>query len=153
MLSHQHRYAFAKAHKVLLIDEFDLIEKDFLMYRAFKPSTFRKRVEYTPVALDTTWTIRVERGRVIREGPLWDHNRAKGVEALMERFAHFLPDMTIVYNGHDNARVAVAAEERNRLQGLAKAKQCTSFSPPFLHFSLTDLFFHSRRGRLASLPS
>ncbi|GAA5873975.1 hypothetical protein JCM8547_001592 [Rhodosporidiobolus lusitaniae] len=125
-------YAFAKAHKVLLIDEFDLIDKDFKIFRAFKPSVFRKRVEHTPVAMDTTWTIRVENGRIIREGPLWDHNRAKGVEALMERFSHFLPDMTIVYNGGDNARVAVAAEERVRLEELVKNGQYDDDeNPPF----------------------
>ncbi|GAA6021000.1 hypothetical protein JCM10207_003884 [Rhodosporidiobolus poonsookiae] len=125
-------YAFAKAHKVLLIDEFDLIDKDLLMYRAFKPSTFRKRVAHLPTVMDTTWTIRVENGRVLREGPLAHHDRAAGVQTLMERFAHYLPDMTIIYNGHDNARVAVSAEERIRLEGLAKAgKFDEDEEPPF----------------------
>lgn len=119
------RYAFAKAHKVLLIDEFDLIDKDLLMYRAFKPSVLRKRVDHLPTIMDTTWTIHVEKGRVLREGPLAHHDRAKGVESLMSRFAHLLPDMTIIYNGHDNARIAVAAEERTRLEGLAKRGECT----------------------------
>lgn len=118
------RYAFAKAHKILLIDEFDLIEKDLLMYRAFPPRVFRKRVANIPETMDTTWTIRVQRGRILREGPLADHDRAKGVESLMSRFAALLPDMTIVYNGHDNARIAVAAEERIRLEGLAKRGEC-----------------------------
>ncbi|GAA5885867.1 hypothetical protein JCM6882_004185, partial [Rhodosporidiobolus microsporus] len=125
-------YAFAKAHKVLLIDEFDLIEKDLLMYRAFKPATFRRRVEHLAETMDTTWTIRIESGRVVREGPLWDHDRARGVQALMERFSHFLPDMKIVYNGHDGARIAVAAEERIRLEELAKAGQYDEDeNPPF----------------------
>ncbi|GAA5996632.1 uncharacterized protein JCM10292_003101 [Rhodotorula paludigena] len=125
-------YAFAKAHKVLLIDEFDLIDKDLLMYRAFKPSVLRKRVDHLPTIMDTTWTIRVEKGRVLREGPLAHHDRAKGVESLMSRFAHLLPDMTIIYNGHDNARIAVAAEERTRLEGLAKRGEYDDDEePPF----------------------
>ncbi|GAA5983389.1 hypothetical protein JCM10908_000268 [Rhodotorula pacifica] len=125
-------YAFAKAHNVLLIDEFDLIDKDLLMYRAFKPEVFRKRVTYLPEAMDTTWTIRVQRGRIYREGPLGHHDRAKGVEKLMARFAPFLPDMKIVYNGHDNARIAVAAEERIRLEGLAKRGEYDDDEePPF----------------------
>ncbi|GAA5820035.1 hypothetical protein JCM11251_005458 [Rhodosporidiobolus azoricus] len=125
-------YAFAKAHKVLLIDEFDLIEKDLLMYRAFKPSVFRRRVEHLAETMDTTWTIKIQNGRIVREGPLWDHDRARGVQALMERFSHFLPDMKIIYNGHDGARIAVAAEERMRLEGLAKAGQYDDDeNPPF----------------------
>ncbi|BGP48386.1 hypothetical protein JCM10450v2_004259 [Rhodotorula kratochvilovae] len=125
-------YAFAQAHKVLLIDEFDLIEKDLLMYRAFKPRTLRRRVAHLPEIMDTTWTIRVDKGRVLREGPLAHHDRAKGVESLMSRFAGFLPDMTIVYNGHDNARIAVAAEERARLEGMAKRGEYDDDEePPF----------------------
>ncbi|BGO99711.1 hypothetical protein NBRC10513v2_003939 [Rhodotorula toruloides] len=125
-------YAFAKAHKVLLIDEFDLIDKDLLMYRAFKPSVFRKRIGVMQEVVDTTWTIRVENGKVLREGPLAHHDRARGVEFLMSRFAHFLPDMTIVYNGHDGARIAVAAEERIRLEELAKKGEYDDDEePPF----------------------
>jgi hypothetical protein len=118
------RYAFAKAHKVLMIDEFDLIEKDLKMYRAFRPAAFRARVANIPVAMDTTWTIRVENGKVYREGPLGHHDRARGVASLMERFAHNLPDMIIIYNGHDGARVAVTAEERSRLEGMVDRGEC-----------------------------
>ncbi|GAA5897242.1 hypothetical protein JCM8208_003767 [Rhodotorula glutinis] len=125
-------YAFAKAHEVLLIDEFDLIEKDLLMYRAFPPRIFRKRVANIPETMDTTWTIRLERGRILREGPLAHHDRAKGVESLMNRFAAYLPDMTVIYNGHDNARIAVAAEERIRLETLARAGEFDDDeNPPF----------------------
>lgn len=119
-----HRYAFAKAHKVLMIDEFDLINKDLLMYRAFKPSTFRARVAYIPKFMDTLWTIRVSKGKVLREGQLAEHDRAKGVEYLMQRFAHLLPDMTIIHNGHDGARIAVAADERERLESLGRQGKC-----------------------------
>ena len=98
------------------------------MYRAFKPRTLRRRVAHLPEIMDTTWTIRVDKGRVLREGPLAHHDRAKGVESLMSRFAGFLPDLTIIYNGHDNARIAVAAEERARLEGLAKRGECACTS-------------------------
>ena len=107
-----------------MIDEFDLIDKDLLMYRAFKPSTFRARVAYIPKFLDTLWTIRVKMGKVKREGQLAEHDRAKGVEFLMQRFAHLLPDMTVIHNGHDGARTAVAADERERLETLAKEGKC-----------------------------
>ncbi|GAA5880251.1 hypothetical protein JCM16303_003866 [Sporobolomyces ruberrimus] len=127
-------YAFAKAHKVLLIDEFDLINEDLLMYRAFPPPIFRRRVDHLadPKTFDTTWTIRIERGRVHRDGQLAEHDRAKGVVKLMERYARYLPDMKIVYNGHDGARIGVAAEERIRLEDLAKqGKYDDDAAPPF----------------------
>ncbi|SCV72268.1 BQ2448_4962 [Microbotryum intermedium] len=113
-------YAFAKAHKVLLIDEFDLINKDLLMYRAFGPSHFRNRVKHIPKYLDMLWNMTVTNGVITRAGHLENHDRARGVEHLASRFAHELPDMTIMYNGHDGARIAVAAEERARLEELVK---------------------------------
>ncbi|GAA5858199.1 hypothetical protein JCM1840_001083 [Sporobolomyces johnsonii] len=127
-------YAFAKAHKVLMIDEFDLIDEDLLIYRAFSPDVFRRRVDHLAdeKVMDVTWTIRIANGQAIREGPLGHHDRAKGVVNLMERFVHYLPDMKIVYNGHDGARIAVAAEERIRLEGLVKqGKYDADKEPPF----------------------
>ena len=133
------RYAFAKAHKVLLIDEFDLINEDLLMYRAFPPTIFRKRVDHLAEqsTFDTTWIIRIDRGRPIREGQLAEHDRAKGVVKLIERFARYLPDMKIVYNGHDGARIGVAAEERIRLEDLARQGKCTHSLGNYFLFQLS----------------
>ncbi|KAI5479113.1 capsular associated protein, glycosyltransferase family 90 protein [Pseudohyphozyma bogoriensis] len=113
-------FAFAKAHNVLMIDEFDLINSDLAMYRAFKPPVFRSRVAHLEETFDSIWAINVKDGKVSREGGLAEHDRARGVEQLMKRFVHELPDMRIVYNGHDNARIAVADEERTRLETLVK---------------------------------
>ncbi|KAK4054570.1 hypothetical protein OIV83_001064 [Microbotryomycetes sp. JL201] len=125
-------YAFAKAHKVLMIDEFDMIDKDLLLYRAFAPPTFRKRVNHLKDTFDTIWTIEVNKGKIVRGGQLKDHDRAKGVEKLMERFLKHLPDQVLVYNGHDNARIAIAADERDRLETLArKGEYDTDSEPPF----------------------
>jgi hypothetical protein len=49
-------------HDVLLIDEFDLIDKDLLMYRAFKPEVFRKRVTYLPRRIAQLLILRAVRG-------------------------------------------------------------------------------------------
>ncbi|SCZ88022.1 BZ3500_MvSof-1268-A1-R1_Chr2-1g04138 [Microbotryum saponariae] len=122
-------YAFAKAHKVVLIDEFDLIDKDLLMYRAFDPPHFRNRVKYTSTYLDMLWNMTVTNGVISRAGQLENHDRARGVEFLASRFAHLLPDMTIMYNGHDGARIAVAAEERARLENLVKKGECEPLKP------------------------
>lgn len=74
--------------------------------------------------MDVTWTIRLEDGKVLREGQLANHDRAWGVAQLMESFAHQLPDMTLVYNGHDGARISITSEERTRLENLANSGQC-----------------------------
>ena len=132
------RYAFAKAHKVLLIDEFDLINKDLYIYRAFKPASIRLRIEHLLSEFDKTWIIRIFNGDVVREGDLEDHDRAHGVVKLMRRFAHELPDMKIAYNGHDGARVGVAAVERERLHNLIERGECRSFASETLPFQADE---------------
>ncbi|KAL8281344.1 hypothetical protein RQP46_006378 [Phenoliferia psychrophenolica] len=124
-------YAFSRAHNVLLIDEFDLINKDLYIYRAFKPSSIRLRLEHLLAEYDKTWIIRVVNGDVLREGELEDHDRAHGISKLMSRFAHELPDMKIAYNGHDGARVGVAAVERERLEGIIKRGEYDLSGDPF----------------------
>ncbi|KAM0748929.1 hypothetical protein T439DRAFT_290975 [Meredithblackwellia eburnea MCA 4105] len=124
-------YAFAKANHVLLLDEFDLISKDLHLYRAFRPSVLRDRVEHLLSTFETTWTIRIEKGQAFREGTLRDHDRARGVVNLIQRFAKDLPDMKIAYNGHDGARIGVAAEERERLESLIQAGQYDDTPHPF----------------------
>ncbi|KAK4702828.1 hypothetical protein P7C70_g3392, partial [Phenoliferia sp. Uapishka_3] len=125
------RYAFARAHKILLIDEFDLINKDLHIYRAFKPATIRLRLEHLLAEYDQTWIIRVVNGVVLREGQLDNHDRAYGIVKLTARFAHELPDMKIAYNGHDGARVGIAAVERERLEGLISRGEYDFTGDPF----------------------
>ena len=77
---------------------------------------------------ETTWTIRIKNGKALREGELAGHDRALGVVDLTQRVAHLLPDMEMVYNGHDGARIAIAHEERARLEDLAKGGKGKSSS-------------------------
>jgi hypothetical protein len=126
IINDEKRYAFARANNVLLIDEFDLINKDLALYRAFNSTGFRARLDHTVTTFDATWTITVKDGKASRGGILGHHDRAKGVVALLKRFVHHVPDLTMAYNGHDGARIPVAWEERNRLEELGKAGKCTS---------------------------
>lgn len=108
--------------------EFDLIEKDFRIYRAFSGPSFRVRVERLK-SIDFTWGIRVTDGVVSREGQIASHNRAKGVEALTKKYAKELPDMVMWYNGHDSPKINVGWDERVRLDRLVEAGECAP--PPF----------------------
>lgn len=68
-----------------------------------------------------------------RGGILGHHDRAKGVVALLKRFVHQVPDVVMVYNGHDGARIPVPWEERTRLEDLGRAGKCAYFFPFSLH--------------------
>lgn len=109
---------------MLLIDEFDLIDSDLKIFRAFTPHNFRVRALELADKMDTIWQIHITNGKVSRSGQLANHNRAAGVVSLIERFADELPDMMMVYSGHDGSRVALAAEEKIRLEALADAGTC-----------------------------
>lgn len=113
---------------MLLIDEFDTIERDLRMFRAFRPRDLRERIKFMPTFLDKLWTIEVKAGKIRRTGELAEHDRAYGVADLTQRFAHLLPDMQMVYNGHDGARIAVTGEERQRLEELVSMGKCKSRS-------------------------
>lgn len=120
------RYAFARANDVRLIDEFDLIERHLHIFRAFSPTSFRRRVENLSKLIPNTWGIRIDSGVASAEGDLAHHDRAKGLLRLMKRFAGELPDMLIWYNPFDNPWVMVPWEERDRLDKLIQAGQCGS---------------------------
>ena len=104
--------------------EFNIIEDDFRMFRAFSGASFRARVEKLHNATDFAWDIKIRNGRAAAEGELKTHDRAKGVLTLVKRFQHALPDMHIVYNGHDIARQNTGWEERARLDGLVQRGEC-----------------------------
>lgn len=111
-----------------MIDEFDMIDRDMLLFRAFRPEVLRKRVVHLNETFEQAWAMRIENGKIYREGGFGHHDRAKGVEALMKRFVKHVPDQVMIYNGHDNARIAVAADERDRLETLARKGECKSES-------------------------
>lgn len=112
-----------------MIDDFDLINNDLKKFRAFTPSVLQNRSATLEAMIPTHWRIEVKDGKASRKGPLGDHNRARGVIELLKRFVHELPDMTMIYNGEDNARIAIAAEELQRLEGLVDAGQRQSAIP------------------------
>lgn len=112
-----------------MIDEFDLIERDLHVYRALSPASLRRRTDYLAANVDHTWGIRIQGGKSSSEGELAHHDRARGVQHLMRRFVHELPDMLMWYNGHDNARIMIPWEERSRLEHLVAQGQCAFALP------------------------
>lgn len=107
--------------------EFNIIEEDFRMFRAFTGPSFRARVAKLANETGFAWNIKIENGRAYSDGELANHDRAKGVLNLIKKFTHELPDLHIVYNGHDTARMNVGWEERMRLDELVQNRQCELF--------------------------
>lgn len=105
--------------------EFNIIEDDFRMYRAFSGESIRARVEKMQNEFEFTWGVRVAGGSVTTEGELQFHDRAKGILDLTRRYAHELPDMLMWYNGHDGVRTTVQWEERRRLDDLVSMGEGT----------------------------
>ena len=68
--------------------------------------------------------MNIKNGEATLDGMLQTHERAKGVMALLQNFVHELPDLSVVYNGEDNAKINVGWEERRRLDDLISTKQC-----------------------------
>lgn len=94
------------------------------MFRAFTGESIRARVSKLSQETDHAWDIKVSGGEAYTDGELKNHDRAKGILHLIRKFVHLLPDLHIVYNGHDNARVNVGWEERKRLDDLVSQGQC-----------------------------
>lgn len=110
---------------MLLIDEFDLIERDLAPFRALTGRSLRARVEHLRRTVGFSWTIRVGREGVVREGGERDGPRSTGVAELMRSFVHLLPiGMTAVFYAHDGPAGHLSWAERKRYADLVSRGQC-----------------------------
>lgn len=98
------------------------------MFRAFSGESFRARVAKLSKETDWMWDIKIEKGVTFSDGELKHHDRAKGVLHLIGQFGHLLPDLHIVYNGHDTARTNVGWEERMRLEDLVAHNEVEEYN-------------------------
>ncbi|GAA94666.1 glycosyltransferase family 90 protein [Mixia osmundae IAM 14324] len=108
-------YAFARENNVALIDEYDMIDEDLKIFRAFSPESFRRRAAAVPSLHRAAWPVEVRNGEV--SAPSYAHKeRADNVVLMMSRFARYLPDMTLWYNWDDHPLINIPWEERARLE-------------------------------------
>ena len=114
---------------MLLVDEFDLIERDLAPFRALSGRSFRARIEHLERTVGFSWTIRVGREGVLREGQERDSPRSTGVAELMRPFVHLLPvGMAAVFYAHDGPRGHLSWAERERYADLVTRGKCASGS-------------------------
>lgn len=112
-------FEFAAKRGVQLIDEFDTIHDSFLPFWALKPSTIRTRVtEALGFENNGLIALLIRDGRAIKiqGGPDWQRSALVG---MIKEFVHFLPDMDIAFNVHDEPRIVVPHDELTRMVNVA----------------------------------
>ncbi|GJN88899.1 hypothetical protein Rhopal_001870-T1 [Rhodotorula paludigena] len=126
-------FAFAQANDVQLLDEYDSIHERIEPFAGLSPETLRERsamLQGAPGAEDVwlhqhTVTIHVsEKGTKLEaEGPMREVNhRADQVLALLEDFAHLLPDLNITITGHDLPWIVISGEQQEMYRKAAREK-------------------------------
>lgn len=112
-------YEFAKRKNVQLIDEFDGIFHSLLPFWALEPSVIRSRVsEALGYEGNFLMALMIREGQaVLFEGGLeWQQKATTG---MMRDFIHYLPDMDLAFNIHDEPRVILPHDILSRLVNTA----------------------------------
>ncbi|KAL6709316.1 hypothetical protein ACN47E_001723 [Coniothyrium glycines] len=100
-------YEFAVRNGVVMIDEFDMINEMLLPFWAIKPATLRSRVANALGHEDSALVaVAIRHGAIenFENGEKWQQQATVG---MMKKFVHYLPDMDLGFNIHDEPRVMV----------------------------------------------
>ncbi|KPI36267.1 Beta-1,2-xylosyltransferase 1 [Cyphellophora attinorum] len=119
-------YKFATNKKCLIIDEYDQINEDLLPFFDLTPAQIRQSTwEIASNQWNEAAGISIRNGTArVQDNVIPTHRwMVEGVEALINSFAAFLPDMDLVFNINDEPRVALSHEklEQMRSSGAQKA--------------------------------
>lgn len=115
-------FEFAAQNNVQLMDEYDAIHDALLPFWSFEPLELRNRVrEALGYEANAFIAVSIRKGKVVRVegGTLWQRNKSLG---MIKGFVHYLPDMDIAFNIHDEPRVVVPHDELSRMIELANER-------------------------------
>lgn len=121
-----HRWNFAKHNKVVLVDEYDQIHRDFQPYWALEPNDMRHRNKVMQ-GRDHTFTLSIKDGRVSRHGVHKDLQRAKDMQDLLSQFSKWVPgevNMTFIID--DQPAVMLGWNHKERMLEIARQGDCES---------------------------
>lgn len=124
-------FQFAKDNKVILVDDYDQINRDMLPLLGLpsRPLQDRSRTmieDKTNYYYQGSFTMHVKDGAVAQvTGGKKDHSRRKEQESLIAGFVHLLPDMNITIWIDDGPVMHVTGEKRQELEGLASLGEST----------------------------
>jgi Glycosyl transferase family 90 len=119
-------YQYASTRNSLVIDHYDQIYNDMLPFWSIEPQQLRQS---TWELLSNPWND--VGGIIIRKGvtSLFDNVPGthrwmlEGVATMINNFAHCLPDVDLVFNLNDEARVAVPRGEIENLRNSARSAE------------------------------
>jgi hypothetical protein len=100
-------YEFAIRNKVVMIDEYDMINDMLLPFWALKPASIRSRITRELGGEDSALVgVAIRNGEIvnIEKGDEWQQQATAG---MMANFVKYLPDMDLGFNIHDEPRVVV----------------------------------------------
>ena len=117
-------FEFATNKKAKIIDEYDQIYEDLQPFWSIAPEDLREqtwRLASNP--LNEVGGITICNGTAkIHDNVIPTHRwMLEGVEALINSFAAFLPDMDLVFNLNDESRIAVPYDDVQRMQRMQRS--------------------------------
>ncbi|KAI9703638.1 MAG: capsule-associated protein CAP1 [Candelina mexicana] len=112
-------YEFAKNRGIQLVDEYDTIHHSLLPFWALEPSTIRARARESLGYPNALLALLIRDGAPVKieGGGDWQQQATLG---MIKDFVHYLPDMDIAFNIHDEPRVVVPHDDLARMVAVAK---------------------------------
>ncbi|GAA5908906.1 hypothetical protein JCM6882_005480 [Rhodosporidiobolus microsporus] len=112
-------WAYARANRVVLTDEYDQIHRDLEPFWALEPGDLAHRVEVMQDR-EESFTIQVKEGKVSETGEQAFLARAKDLGDLIRRFSQFVPDVNLTFTRHDQPACQLDWAVRDRMTELAQ---------------------------------
>ncbi|GAA5979810.1 hypothetical protein JCM5350_002056 [Sporobolomyces pararoseus] len=112
-------WAYVKANRVILVDEYDQIQRDLEPFWALEPGDLAHRVRVMQERAET-FTIKVEDGKTREEGEQAFLKRAKDLSDLISRFSQHVPDVNLTFTRHDQPACQLDWYHKERMIELAQ---------------------------------
>ncbi|GAA6040182.1 hypothetical protein JCM8097_004167 [Rhodosporidiobolus ruineniae] len=112
-------WAYAKANRIILTDEYDQIHRDLEPFWALEPSDLAHRVRVMQDR-EESFTIQVLNGEVAETGEQASLRRAKDLGDLVRRFSSYVPDVNLTFTRHDQPAVQLDWYHKERMIELAQ---------------------------------
>ncbi|SGZ30568.1 BQ5605_C048g12411 [Microbotryum silenes-dioicae] len=111
-------WAYAKANRIVLTDEYDQIFKDLQPFWALEPHDLKHRV-LVMQEREETFTIQVKDGEVFELGEQAQLKRAKDFRELIARVSKHVPNVNLTFTRHDQPACQLGWFHKERMLELA----------------------------------